>query len=386
MPLSLAAARELFPITRERIYLEAGGTTPLSRPTRERLERFLEEWAALRPDRVERWDEEYQAARAAFAALIGADADEVLFTENTSYGLNLVAEMLPVPAGSNVVYSDLDHWNAVWPWKLREGEGLELRCVRSDGHTVPPEAIAAAVDDRTVAVIASQVSFSTGYRQDVRAVSEIAHRHGAFLIVDGAQASGVLATDVHRDQVDFLACPSYKWLLGPPSGGFLYVARRHHERLRPPHVGLSAVELPYRFDAFTHRPAILRFQTGFLNYLGAVAVRPGLELLAQVGLEQVEAHVERLVTQCLDGLAARGFQLITPRDPRRRAGVIAAVIDHPDELVRYLAERRIDVGVWEPERQWRPALPLYVCPHLYNTAEEIDALLAAIDDWQRPAG
>ena len=374
--LSLDAARAHIPITRERVYLSAGSYGPLTVQTRDRLEHFLAEWASFPPDQVDRWDAEYAATRASFAPLIGADADEVLLTENTSHGLNLVAQMVPCPPGSNVVFADVDHPNAVWPWKLREAEGPELRCVRSVDGVVEPAAIERAVDGRTVAVVCSQVTSGRGFRQDVPTLVEIAHRAGALVVLDTAQATGALVTDVHRDGVDFLACPSYKWLLGPPSGGFLYVARRHHERLRPPHVGLSAAEPPYRLDRIVYRPGSLRYQTGFPNYLGAVAVRPGLELLRAVGMEAVQAQVERLAGHCLMGLRERGFEVLTPLDPARRAGLVTFRAPESERLHAWLAGRGIDIGLSSDGT-------LRVDPHFYNTEAEIATLFDALETWRR---
>lgn len=115
----------------------------------------------------------------------------------------------------------------VYPWMLPHRSHVELRFVKRRDGLIHLEDLARVIDDRTIAVSITHVSELTGFRHDLTAVAQLAHEHGASLIVDAMQSAGALQIDVHEAEVDFLSCGTMKWLLGPPGVGFLYVARRH---------------------------------------------------------------------------------------------------------------------------------------------------------------
>jgi cysteine desulfurase/selenocysteine lyase len=195
--LNPAEVRELFPILQERTYLFSGGHSPASTPALEAVQRLMGEWADDTLDLYGRLHEEQDEVRRLFAGLIGADMDEVAVLDSTGSGENLAVEMIPIPARGNVVFDEWSYPSAVYPWMLPPREHLERRWVMSRGGVIELDDLEAAVDDDTVAVSISHVTQGEGFRQDLGAVSKLAHAHGALLLVDAAQSAGAVQIDAH---------------------------------------------------------------------------------------------------------------------------------------------------------------------------------------------
>jgi len=178
--VNIEKIRDQFPITKKKIYLNHAGTSPLCKPVAEAMQAYLAK-------RIMQEESEFELedCRRLFAGLVNAQLDEIALIPNTSTGMNIAANMLQYPSGSNI-------------------DG----CLRQQDYEK-------AVDDKTVAVVVSHVEYSNGFRNNLRALAEITHEHGAVLIVDACQSAGALKIDVKSQGIDLLATSTYKWLLGP---------------------------------------------------------------------------------------------------------------------------------------------------------------------------
>lgn len=367
--------RKLFPVLAERAYLFSGGLAPASIPARAAVGRFLDEITYDPNDRYDRLDEEYRRAQSLFAPLIGADPEEVLITDCTGAGSNLAAEVLAGLPGSNVVFDDFTYPSSVYPWMLPGRESIERRFVAPRGGAVHIDDLAEAVDDGTIAVSVSHVNEMTGFRHDLEALGALCEERGAALVVDAMQSAGVLRMDVHGWGVHFLACGAMKWLLGSAGVGFLYIDRRYLDRL-PPRAGLTG----FRYEAgippaeriLEPKPGADRFRLGAPPLLGLAATAPGLEILAGVGMAEVEDYVLDLAGYCIAELASRGIGLYTPADPSMRAGIAAVRMERAGEVCGLMRRRGVD--------GWHYGKMLRVDPHVFNNRDDIDRFLAVIDE------
>ena len=329
------------------------------------------------------YHDEWELAREGFAALIRAEPDEIAIVDHTSRGSNLIVQMLPAPAGSNVVVDEFTYPSSVYPWLLSAKSGTEIRLVRARDNRVFVDDIASVVDDHTVAVSISHVSPKSGFRHDLAAVAELAHARGAFLIVDAAQSAGVLDLDVRRAGVDFLSTCAMKWLLGAPGVGFMFIAREHIERFEPPQVGYAGVSRPAgtAMDAsLQFRSGARRHEQGMPSLAGVAASRAGLDLLLDIGTDVIEQHVLGLSGRCIEGLLSRDLEVYTRPEPELRAGVVALPVSHGDQVVSFLRERAVDV--WTDPSQTL----LRVDPHIFNNVHDLERLFDGIDEFQRRYG
>ncbi len=217
--MNIRKVRESIPVTEEVVYMNVANHCPPSRPVQDAIRGFLTDW-----DRLERHgDRRVEEACRSFGKLVNASADEVACQPNTSAGLTMVAETVELKRGMNVVVNDLENAANVYPWIAQRRRGVDVRIVRGVGGAVRVDDLERAVDDETEVLAISHVQWLTGARTNLRELAGIAHDHGALLVVDGIQSAGSLAVDVKRDDVDFFACGSYKWLMGASGAGFLYV-------------------------------------------------------------------------------------------------------------------------------------------------------------------
>lgn len=364
--------RGLFPVLAERAYLFSGGMAPASIPAREAIARVTDEITYNPNDRYGRLHEEYRRVRDVFAALIGAESDEVVVTDCTGAGSSLAVEMLDGFPGSNVVFDTLTYPSSVYPWML-PGREVECRFVKPRDGAVHLDDLAEAVDDETIAVSVSHVCHMTGFRHGLDALGTLAADHGAALIVDAMQSAGAIRIDVHRSGVHFLACGAMKWLLGAAGVGFLYADRRYLDRL-PPRASLAGFEYDYPSWPeinLSPKPGADRLRLGAPALIGLAATLPGLEILADAGMEAVEDYVLDLAGYCIDELLSRGLDLFTRPDRGSRAGIVAIRMDNPGAVCDLMRERGVD--------GWHYADMLRVDPHVFNNREDIDRFLTVID-------
>jgi selenocysteine lyase/cysteine desulfurase len=376
--LDLDRFRSELAITEHWTYLNHAAIGPMTRSGAERMaalaRRVAESGDRHWPERAD----ETERVRGQAARLLGArEPHEVAFVGNTSEGLSAVAWGLDWRPGDNVVGPEPEFPANVYPWLSLAPLGVEYRRVPEREGRVEAADLVAAMDERTRLVAVSWVQYASGHRIDLAPLAAACRDAGALLVLDAIQGVGALALDVEAAGVDVCAMASHKWLLGPEGLGLLWVSDRVIERLRSTRHGWRSVAGRFEWTGIDPTPAegALRFEAGTLNFAGAHALGASLDLLLELGPERVEARVVALADRVARGLAERGFRLA---EPRRASGETSGIVagDHPErgseELVDGLVRRKVVVS----HRAGR----LRVAPHGYNTEEEVDRLLAALDE------
>lgn len=313
------------------------------------------------------------------ATLVGADTAEIALAVNTSYGINLAARALPLQPGDVVVTSDREFPANVYPWMaLERSRGVRLQLVPCAGELPDEEALLAALDGPRVRALAiSWVSFGSGYRVELQRLGAACRERGIHFVVDAIQGVGAAPLDLRALHVDVLACGGQKWLLSPWGTGFTYVRRELVTALQPPDAGWLAVEGSEDFSRLVDydlawREEARRFEVGTLPYQDFVGAVASLDLLLALGPDAIARHVTGLVDRVVAWARGRDdVRLITPADPARRAGIVSLAPCDPAAAVR-----RLDAaGVVYSLREGAVRL----APHCFNTAEEIDAALEALE-------
>lgn len=376
--IDLDALRAEFPVTEEWVYLNHAGIGSMPRVAAARMAGLAATVAASGDRRWPERNDEVERVRRQVARLLGARAaHEVAFVGNTSEGLSAVAWGLDWRPGDNVVGPEPEFPSNLYPWMSLAPLGVEYRRVPEREGRVEPADLAAAIDSRTRVVAVSWVQYATGHRLDLAPVRTACDDAGALLVVDAIQGVGALAFDVEAAGADACALAAHKWLLGPEGLGVLYVSDRVIERLRSTRNGWRSVADRYEWVAVdpTPAPGALRFEAGTLNVYGIHALGASIDLLLSLGIDAVETRVLALAERAARGLASRGFALAAPRRaPAETSGIVAAT--HPDRPAEDLARRLAERGIVVAARAAR----LRVSPHAYNTEEEIDRFLAALDE------
>src|SRR5256714_13932235 len=247
---ALARYRSEFPIFRDGIYLNTCSLGALGERTRRRAAEFLDVWQRRGASAwYDVWWEALGELRARYGRVVNAGPAEIALAPSISVALSAVAEALDYTRRPKVVVTSLDFPTVAYQWLAKRARGVELVVVESPDHvSVPVEAIARAVDERTALVATSHVYFTSGAIQALRAGTHAAHARGALCLIDAYQSVGQVPCDVRAADVDFLTAGGLKWLLGGPGIGFLYVRAELARRLEPGNAGWVGPKRHFPFE------------------------------------------------------------------------------------------------------------------------------------------
>lgn len=370
----LAGYRREFPILARQTYLNSCSLGALSERSRALCGTFLDEWDARGAAAwYDVWLERLAALRRGYALVIGATREEIALHASISTATAVLASALDYRRRPRVVTTALDFPTVAYQWLARRPAGVDVTIVPSpDGVSVPPQAIADAVDDRTALVATSHVFFTTGAIQDIRAVAEAAHRRGALCYIDGYQAAGQIPVDVAGSGVDFYAAGGLKWLLGGPGIAFLYVRRDLHAELTPAATGWFASRRQFAFDSsrLERHGDARRFEQGTPALAAVHTQLGGLALLEEVGLARIAAVTRALTEDLVERARAAGLSPRVAAAAADRSAIVTIPADDPPATVARLAARDIVIDA-------RPA-HVRLSPFFYNNEDDhalaVDAL------------
>jgi selenocysteine lyase/cysteine desulfurase len=365
--------RHRFPIFEKRVYINSCSQGALSDAVRDAYARYLDDWDEKGAP-WEYWVERGEAARAAFARLINAAPDEVAVTTSLSAGVSALASGLRYAGRrSKIVMTDLEFPTIGQIWHAQTARGARVTIVPPDADgTVPFEHLETAIDDETLLVSVTHVSYRTGAMLDVERVTRLAHERGALVLLDAYQSVGSLPVDVQALDVDFLAAGVLKYLLGSAGLAFFYCRRGLAEGVWPTATGWFADRDIFEMDHRDYSPAptAARFQSGTPPIPSIYAGIAGIELMEEIGIPETREHVLELNSRLLEGLDELKANVVTPRRPKRRGALLCIASTDVDTLVRTLGRE----GIVTSERDGN----LRISAHCYNSDEDVDALLASL--------
>jgi selenocysteine lyase/cysteine desulfurase len=364
--------RHRFPIFEHRVYINSCSQGALSDAVRASYEQYLSDWDEYGAP-WEYWVERGEAARAAFAGLVNAEPDEVAVTTSLSAGVSALASGLRFTRRSKVVLTDWEFPTIGQIWHAQEARGARVVHVpAADDGTIPLDQFERAIDDDTLLVSITHVCYRNGAMVDVPRVVELAHERGALVLLDAYQAIGSVPIDVRELGVDFLGAGVLKYLLGSAGLGFFYCRRDLVDRVWPTQTGWFADENIFAMDHTDYSPAhtAARFQSGTPPVPAIYAGIAGIGLMQEIGIPATREHVNALNAHLLDGLDDLGATVATPRAANARGALMCIKSTDPQALVSALDGE----GIVTSERDGN----LRVSAHCYNTVEDVDAVLAAL--------
>jgi len=371
----VAAIRSQFPVTERLLYLDSAHQTPLATSVREALLGFYREGSDFGgPKPV--WLDRVEQVRARVAKLLNAAPDEIAFTKNTSEGMNIAANALPLTAGDNVLLVEGDHPNNAYAFLNLRRKGVEVRFVPLTGETARAEMFAPHIDARTRAISLSHVTFHAGHRFDIDGIGALCTEKGLYFVIDAMQSIGVVPLDVRASGASLIGAGCHKGLLVPQGLGILY-CRQGLDELQPAYLAMSSLAHPpgdyiARADNMALKPGAGRFEIGNLNLPDIHALDASLTLIESVGQAAIEAHLHDLGDRLIERMDDLGIRLVGPRARADRSPHIY-VLDLPaDAWADYLASRNVRVS---PERDG-----IRVSFGLFNMAEDVDRFAEVIGE------
>ncbi|HEX6497420.1 MAG TPA: aminotransferase class V-fold PLP-dependent enzyme [Micromonosporaceae bacterium] len=368
-----ASLREQFPLVRDCLYLNSNSTGAVPAGVEGVLRQY---WRTLCRWRDDVWETEWlpllRSYTDAVAAFIGAPPGTVVTEANVSTLLGRIASCFDYSTGRRtVVTTDLEFPSVPFIWRAFQRYGAELDVVGSGGPAFDEQALLDRIDERTLLVCVSHAGYATGAVLDLSPVVTRAHEVGALVVVDAFQTVGVVPVDVTALGVDFLLAGAHKWLCGVGTA-FAYIRPDLLPSLRPAATGWLAGLDPMTFGPqLDWAPDARRFASGTPFPLTALISRVGLDLLAEVGIDAIRAHSLRCTERIMRRAEAAGIEVLGAAPPARRGGVVCLSFPGSDIVKSRLALRRMICS-------WRGSLR--VAPHIYNTLDEVDAFMDAVDE------
>jgi kynureninase len=370
--------RAEFPILERTNYLISNSLGAMPRGVYDALKGYADTWATRG---VRAWEERWWMLGAQvgdeLGALLNAPKGSVSTHQNVTTCQAVIASCLDFSGKRNkVVYADMNFPSVMYFWEAQRAYGAQVHMVKTDdGITVPTERLLTTIDEQTLVVPISHVIFRSAYINDAEAIIERAHKVGAYVVLDTFQSLGTIPVDVQKLNVDFACGGVLKWLCGGPGVAYLYVRPDLGKKLEPKFTGWTAHQHPFHFEIgpikYTDPP--YRFMNGTPHVPALEASRPGLKIITEVGVEKIRDKSKRQTALLIDLADQRGWRVNTPRDPEKRGGTVS--IDMPDsyDVCRELLKRDVLVD-------WRPQAGVRFSPHFYNTDEEIDTAIAAVEE------
>jgi selenocysteine lyase/cysteine desulfurase len=364
------SVRSRFPVFKNKLYLNSCSQGALSDVVEGGLREYIASWHE-HGSPWEIWVERYEAARTRFAGFIGATADEVAVVPYASAGINSVASALEYGQRRKVVLGEFEFPTMGHIWLAQQERGAEVVFVRASGDRIPTEGYERAIDHNTLIVPITGICFMNGFRSTVKEIVQLAHANGALAMLDDYQDCGTRPVNVRAANLDFYVTGTLKYLLGPPGLAFLYVRKELIESLRPTITGWFAQANPFAFDVkhLDLAPSARRFEAGSPPVPNIYAAMRGIELLQEIGLDNVAAHIAGLVRALLAGAQRLGLRAKTPQDS---VGPLC-VLQCKDALA--LVQKLAGDGIVCSSR--RDGLRLSF--HVYNTQSDVDRVLEVLE-------
>jgi kynureninase len=357
----LLDSRERFPILAETTYLINHSLGAMPAAAEERLLDYARTWKT-RGVRAwsEGWWEMSLTVGDQIARLIGAPAGSVSMHQNVTLAEAVVVSCFSLEnERRRIVYEEGNFPSVRYLYQAQADRGAEIVVAPDDAGVVE------AIDERTLLVPVTHVLFKTGRIQNVEAIVERAHEHGALVVLDAYQSLGTVPLDVTALGVDFAVGGSVKWLCGGPGAAWLYVRPDLAERLEPALTGWQAHARPFAFEPEQdYAEGAARFLTGTPNVPALYAATAGYDVIEEVGVERIRARSVEQTTLLIELLDEAGFEVGSPRDPNRRGGT---VVVRPPEF-EAVGEELIARGVL---CDYRPDVGIRLGPHFFNTDDEL---------------
>lgn len=381
--------RTEFPILENTTYLISNSLGAMPRAVYDNLNAYADMWATrgVRAWGEGWWDMNVRVGNKV-ASIIGAAPNTVSMHQNISLAQGMLLTCFDYSGKRNKVIVESGIFPSVY-YVLRAmlPPHIQLEMIESDdGITISEEKIIDAIDERTLLVPISHVLFRSAYILDVKAIIEKAHRVGAMVILDGYHAGGIVPFDVTDLNVDFYLGGVLKWMCGGPGGVFLYARPDLLKTVEPKLTGWMAHQRPFDFevDEIDLREDAFRFLNGTPAIPSLYANEPGIDIIAEVGVENIRQKSMRQTALIIERAQEAGYQINTPLGPQRRAGTVTLDpnLEYSYEISRELLARNIIVD-------YRRQAGIRIAPHFYNSDDEIHLALDTLHEilvdgsWQK---
>lgn len=398
--MDVKAIRQFFPILDQEVngkplvYFDSAATSQKPIQVIEAIEKYYREYNSNVHRGVHtlgtKATDGYEGAREKVRKFINAKSvEEIIFTRGTTTSLNTVAASYAranVKEGDEIVISYMEHHSNIIPWQqVTKATGATLKYVplQEDG-TISLDDVRNTVTSNTKIVSIMQVSNVLGVMNPVKEIAQIAHEHGAIMVVDGAQSTPHMKIDVQDLDCDFFALSGHK-MCGPTGIGVLYGKKHLLENMEPIEFGGEMIDFVDLYDS-TWKELPWKFEAGTPIIAGAIGLGAAIDFLQDIGLDNIQAHEHKLAAYALEKMSTiEGMTIYGPKDAAKRAGLVTFNLSdvHPHDVATVLDAEGIAVRAGhhcaQPLMKWlKASATARASFYLYNTEEEIDKFVEGL--------
>lgn len=379
--------REEFPLTHERAYLNTGGlgaspyvVIDAVKGKMDELERICETGH----------DEElWKRMKASMGRLLGCDADELAFTRNTTEGINIVANGLPLKQGDEIITTTHEHVGNALTWiglEKRSGTVMKFFDPSTRSQQENLDRIDKLISKRTRLISIPHVVTTTGLIMPIKEIAQLANAKNVWFFVDGAQAGGMLPFNLHELGCDAWATSGHKWLMGPKETGLLYVRKDMLDTIAARHIGAysdGGTGFDFEKGTMSLNPGAQRYEYGTVSVPLRVGLGAAFDFIHRIGMDNVWKRDKALSTRLFDGLRALpGISVLSPADDVMRS----AMITFMDEKVPYQeVQKQLTTCDLRTRGVGEGGLAaLRISTHIYTMPEEVDRVIEGVRTLKKP--
>ena len=364
-----------FPVAQKQIFLGHAGDCPLPLRVADAISAYAQQCVGGDQERIV-YPGVIEKGRKLGAQLMNCQPSEVALVGPTSLALSLIASGLKFRKGENVLIYFDDYPSNVYPWLAMAEQRVEVRMmnIRNLG-VIRPKDVLGQVDENTRLVALASCHFISGFRLAHEEIGQALRERNILFCLDAIQTLGAFPTTV--EQVDMLAADAHKWLLGPCGAGLMYVRQSVQEGLTPPIYGWNNVRCPNYVaqEEIVFRRGAQKYEAGTHNLLGIVGLVAAMELILEIGVENIAKELLRKRAWLASALPAKGFTVLNPETtPETGSGIISFY--KPDADLTALHERLSAANIFTSLRVDRTGQKyIRLSPHFYNTDAELQKVL-----------
>ena len=365
--------KEQFPAADKFVFMDTSTTGLFSTRARDAMVDHIEkryENGMDMDDYMEGW-EMAEEMRGTVAEMIGASSEEIFFSGSGSDMLNVFSNGIELPSNANVVTSGLSFPSTPYNWINRVGRE-NVRVVDHENGCLPAEKLFEACDENTAVIALCAVENTSGWRHDLKAISEFCQKNGIYLVLDTTQCIGAMKIDVSETPVDYLIATTYKWISGLFGISFAYISKRVIDKVRPTAIGWTGAK--DKFDSAGYNREFSgnanKFETGGLCWIGLKSIRESIGIYLELGRDDVEARILELTDYLYERVAETdGLGIWGPFPEKNRSCI--TVVTFPEEWAltdQMFKDAGIRTHVSYPGK-------VRIALHYFNNREDIDKLI-----------
>jgi selenocysteine lyase/cysteine desulfurase len=364
-----------FPVAREKVFLAHAGDCPLPQRVAQAISNYAQHATASDQETLI-FPGALKEGRKLAARLLNCQEDEVAFVGPTSLALSFIASGLKFRKSDNILIYHDDYPANVYPWMALAAQGIEVRLLNTRGlGLIRPQDVLGQVDENTRLVALASCHFVSGYRLDHAAIGKALRERKVLFCLDAIQTLGAFPTTV--EHVDFLAADAHKWLLGPCGAGVLYVRHELQDKVNPPIYGWHNVRCPNYVaqEQIVYRRGAKKFEAGSQNLLGLVGMIAAMELILEIGVDNIASELLRKRAWLVSGLQAKGWIVLHADAAPQNAGSIVTCFKPGLDLAA-LHQKLLEANIVTSLRADRAGQRyLRLSPHFYNTDAELHRVM-----------